>query len=255
VLSAAQSYLGFALRDEMPRNWPYVLIGFLTWVSWALLTPVIIWLTQRVPLQRGDRFARALGIHLAAALLLTFVHGAFWLGTSYWIGSVIEPGSYGRLPIARTLAITLFGRIVSGLVTYGAIVGVATAADAQRTANFLGRAAINALAIGAFEETLRLVDAALPLLSPDQTRERASVLASRGQALWGLGRIDDAKAAWRGAAERYEELGDKKAATQVHRRLAHLETRSDGHQTNGAGRIEVAEVTAPAPEPELAPSS
>src|SRR6185369_1320420 len=118
VLSAAPSYLGYALRDEMPRNWPYIIIGFLTWQSWALLTPIIIWLTRRVPLQRGtDDFARALGIHVCAALLITFVHGAFWLGAGFWIGSVIEPGSYGRLPIARTLAITLFGRIVSGLVT------------------------------------------------------------------------------------------------------------------------------------------
>jgi len=100
------------------------------------------------------------------------------------------------------------------------------------------------------------VDAALPLLSPDQTRERANALASRGQALWGLGRLDDAKAAWRGAAERYEDLGDKKAATQVHRRIAHLETRSDGHQTNGAAPVEVTEVAAaPAAEPEMTPSS
>ena len=132
VLSAAQSYLAFALRDEMPRNWPYVIIGFLTWVSWAPLTPLILWLTVRVPLQRREGFVRALAIHVCAGLAITFVHGAFWIGTSYWVGSILEPGSYGRLPIARTLAITLFGRVVSGLVTYGAIVGVATAADAQR---------------------------------------------------------------------------------------------------------------------------
>jgi predicted ATPase len=129
------------------------------------------------------------------------------------------------------------------------------AADAQRTADFLARAATNALAIGAFEETLRLTDAELPLLSPDQTRERASALASRGQALWGLGRIDEAKAAWRGAAERYEDLGDKKAATHVHRRLAHLETRPDGHETNGAGPHEVTEVVAPAPVAEPEPTA
>jgi two-component system LytT family sensor kinase len=133
VLSSAQSYLGYALRGEMPRNWPYVLIGFLTWLSWAILTPLIVSLTHRVPLQRGgERFARSLGVHVGAAILLTFVQGAFWLGVSFWVGSVMEPGSYGQLPIARTLAITLFGRMVSGLVTYGAVVGVATAADAQR---------------------------------------------------------------------------------------------------------------------------
>jgi predicted ATPase len=129
-----------------------------------------------------------------------------------------------------------------------------TAADAHRTAQFLGRAAANALTIGAFEEVLRLVDSALQLVPPDQIRIRASVLASRGQALWGLGRVDEAKAAWRGAAERYEELGDKKTATQVHRRVAHLEARADGHETNGAGPIDATHVAAQT-EPELAPSS
>lgn len=66
VLSAAQSYLSYALRDEMPRNWPYVVIGFLTWLSWALLTPIVTWLARRVPLQGSrERLVRALGTHLA----------------------------------------------------------------------------------------------------------------------------------------------------------------------------------------------
>jgi predicted ATPase len=129
-----------------------------------------------------------------------------------------------------------------------------TAADAQRTAQFLAQAATNALTIGAFEETLRLVDSALQLTPPDRIRERAAALASRGQALWGLGRIDEARTAWRGAVERYEELGDKKMAAHVHRRVAHLQTRADGHETNGAGPVEHSEVTKRA-EPEVATSS
>jgi predicted ATPase len=112
-----------------------------------------------------------------------------------------------------------------------------TAADGARTAGFLAAAAANALAVGAFEDVLRLVDSALQLLPADRTRERAEALATRGQALWGVGRLEDAKAAWRGAIERYEELGDGKATGQLHRRIAHLETRADGaaHETNGAG--------------------
>jgi predicted ATPase len=110
-----------------------------------------------------------------------------------------------------------------------------TAADGARTAAFLGRAAANALAQGAFEEVLRLVQSALQLLPPDQMRERAEALATRGNALWGLGRIEDAKAAWRAAIERYEELGDGKATGALHRRIAHLESHGDdGHETNGA---------------------
>jgi class 3 adenylate cyclase len=101
-----------------------------------------------------------------------------------------------------------------------------TAADPLRTATFLGQAARNAVGVGAFEEVQRLVETALVLLPADATRERAEALAMRGQASWGLGRIDDAKAAWKGAAQRYEELGDDKAATGIHERLAHLEETS-----------------------------
>ena len=98
-----------------------------------------------------------------------------------------------------------------------------TAADPVRTATFLGQAARNALSVGAFEEVQRLVDSALVLLPADSTRERAEALSMRGHAAWGLGRIDDAKAAWKGAAQRYEELGDEKGASGIHSRLAHLE--------------------------------
>src|SRR2546422_1430753 len=120
-----------------------------------------------------------------------------------------------------------------------------TAADAFRTATFLGQAAQNALAVGAFEEVQRLVDSTLQLLPPDKTRERAEGLAGRAQALWGLGRHDDAKAAWQGAVQRYEELGDTKATSAMHRRIAHLETRGGQGDHNGASAVE-----APVPEAE-----
>jgi predicted ATPase len=106
-----------------------------------------------------------------------------------------------------------------------------TAADPLRTTTFLGQAAKNALAVGAFEEVQRLVEATLLLLPADKTRERAEALAMRGQAFWGLGRIDEAEAAWKGAAERYEEVGDPKAASTLHSRIGHLESH---HRRTGA---------------------
>jgi len=109
-----------------------------------------------------------------------------------------------------------------------------TSADPARTASFLGQAAKNALAVGAFEEVLRLVETTLTLLPADSLRERADALTMRGEAFWGLGRIDDAKAAWKGAAQRYEELGDGKAAAGIHARLGHLETRPKQTSTEPA---------------------
>jgi hypothetical protein len=93
------------------------------------------------------------------------------------------------------------------------------------------------------------VDSALALLPADKIHERAEALGLRGQAFWGLGRIDDAKAAWKGAVQRYEELGDDKAATALHHRLAHLERPKD--QPEESGRSETA-VPAAETEPELA---
>src|SRR5690242_6276332 len=125
-----------------------------------------------------------------------------------------------------------------------------TAADAFRTATFLAQAASNALLVGAFEEVLRLIDSSLQLMPGDRTRERAEALATRAHALVGLGKVDDAKAAWRGAIQRYEELGDTKSATTLHRRIAHLDSHGDGHDTNGSAPVEAAG----APERELSTS-
>ncbi len=94
-----------------------------------------------------------------------------------------------------------------------------TSADAVRTSSYLAIAAANAMAVGAFEEALRLVERTLQLLPGEKIRERAEALSLRGQAFWGLARNNDAKAAWNGALGRYEELADTKAAAGIHARL------------------------------------
>jgi class 3 adenylate cyclase/tetratricopeptide (TPR) repeat protein len=126
-----------------------------------------------------------------------------------------------------------------------------TAADPLRTSNFLLMAAKNALAVGAWEEVLRLIESTLMLLPGDRIRERAEALTTRGQAYWGLGRIAEAKAAWNGAVQRYEELGDAKASDAIHERLRHLERLED---TPLPAPVEVeeeteAELEAEVPEP------
>jgi len=102
-----------------------------------------------------------------------------------------------------------------------------TAADSVRTSGYLAQAAKNALAVGAFEEVLRLVETALMLLPGDKIRERAQALTMRGQAFWGLGRIDEAQAAMKGAAQRYEEQGDTKAAAAIAEGLQAMQARDE----------------------------
>jgi predicted ATPase len=125
-----------------------------------------------------------------------------------------------------------------------------TAADPSRTAHFLAQSARNALTVGAFEDVQRLIESALQLLPADQIRERADALAARGHAFWGLGRIDDARAAWRGAVQRYEELEDAKAVAATHKLLAHLETRNEPEEDDQAAAEVPADAQPVAPEAE-----
>ena len=121
-----------------------------------------------------------------------------------------------------------------------------TAADPVRTSGYLAQAAKNALAVGAFEEMLRLIETTLQLLPGDRTRERAEALNMRGHAFWGLGRIDDAKATLNTAAQRYEEQGEAKAAAAIRDRLEHLD---QGQDAESPAQPEAAEEEAEVPEP------
>ena len=62
---------------------------------------------------------------------------------------------------------------------------------------------------------LRTVESALQLLPGDKARERAEALAMRADALCpASGARRTRKAAWNVAAQRYDELGDKKSAAR-----------------------------------------
>jgi pilus assembly protein CpaF len=127
-----------------------------------------------------------------------------------------------------------------------------TSADAVRTSSYLAIAATNAMAVGAFEEALRLIERTLQLLPGDKIRERAEALALRGQAFWGLGRNNDAKAAWNGALGRYEELGDTKAVAGIHARLHGIGADGAVPERPRAHERRREETAAPEPEPEPA---
>jgi pilus assembly protein CpaF len=93
------------------------------------------------------------------------------------------------------------------------------AADAVRASTYMAQAARNALAVGAYEDVLRVVENELMLLPADRTKERAAALALRGDAYSGLGRAEDARSAWGVAAQRFEDAGDKRSASSIRSRL------------------------------------
>jgi predicted ATPase len=128
-----------------------------------------------------------------------------------------------------------------------------TAASAPRTATHLAQAARNALAVGAFEGVVRLVESALQLLPGDDRKERAALLAMRAEAFTGLGRREEARAAWAVAADRFEELGDKKAASGARARVETPVEETDAMQEAPAD-VGSPVATAEAPAPELPPA-
>jgi pilus assembly protein CpaF len=139
-----------------------------------------------------------------------------------------------HLAVADTLE-RVYGKNVkerAGEVAYH-LYQAGTAAGAVRTSSFLAMAARNALAVGAFEEVLRLIESQLLLLPADKTRERAEALLMRGDAFAGLGRKEEAKSAWSVAAQRFDDLGDKKSAASARFRAQgapETTLEADGHE-------------------------
>jgi len=108
-----------------PRNWVLVALTFLGWMVWAALTPPIIRLTRRVPLERA-RIARALAVHFVAAFVCVVVLTIFWEVFSHELIVVTGVTASG---FWRTL-LNPVGHAMVGLVTYGCIVAAVTAFDA-----------------------------------------------------------------------------------------------------------------------------
>jgi hypothetical protein len=155
-----------------------------------------------------------------------------------------------HLAVADTLE-RIYGKSVkdrAGEIAYH-LYQAGTAANPVRTSSFLAQAARNALAVAAFEEGLQLIESELLLLPGDKIRDRADALAMRGEALTGVGRRDDARTAWSAAAQRYDELGDKKAAADVRRRLGSpstAEEESTSSEQPAEPSVEAAAVEPPA---------
>jgi two-component sensor histidine kinase len=74
LFSSVQAHLVVAYYSDKPRPFSEALIlnmGY--WYAWALLVPIVLWLTRRFPLT-GGRWARSLPVHLVAVVLVTFAH-------------------------------------------------------------------------------------------------------------------------------------------------------------------------------------
>ncbi|HEU4562550.1 MAG TPA: histidine kinase [Longimicrobium sp.] len=114
------------------RGWGLVALTFVGWMAWAALTPAIIRLTRRFPLERR-KIAMSAAVHLVAAFACMAVVGLVWDVLTGVLGDVTGIGAGAEAdPAYRRLRAMLnpVGSAMIGLVTYGCVVVAVTAFDA-----------------------------------------------------------------------------------------------------------------------------
>jgi sensor histidine kinase YesM len=126
LLETLQQHAGYALREVPNSFWNTAANTFLPWLLLLPLLPAVVWLAERLPLDRG-RPGPAIAVHLMAMLALVLAHQAL----AAWALFVLLPGppSFG---LYYTKLVT-FRFAVDALVYWG-IVGAVHAARATRLA-------------------------------------------------------------------------------------------------------------------------
>jgi hypothetical protein len=116
-------------RLQGTRSPPLRLIGptFVDWYFWALLTPLILRLSARFPLNRVTALRRSIPVHACGMLLATVLGGVVYSAASTAFGIRRPAGSFGFLT-----ARLIIGRLPLSAVVYGAIVAAGAALDFAR---------------------------------------------------------------------------------------------------------------------------
>ena len=104
--------------------------GILTWLAWAPLTPVIVWLARKFSLVEGA-WKRNLFIHLPAFLFISALHSAAATAITLSIKPFDNMGSSPFEFWPRFLS-RLKGNFGPDLLIYGAVVGISYALDYYR---------------------------------------------------------------------------------------------------------------------------
>ena len=122
ALNGSQMYLG--IRSEgmdipLSRVFAWQMLG---WIPWALLTPAVLWLGRRFPLERPG-LARNLSVHAAACALVAAAHAAL-----FTVANMLLSPFESR---PRSFLEMFYGRLTSqfhiDLLIYGAVLGTSYA--------------------------------------------------------------------------------------------------------------------------------
>ena len=135
AVSALQAYTAYALRGEDARNWLFVAVQAAAWLAWAPLTPVVRRLTARWPVAArapGGAWRLhpgAVARHAGAGIGVSLLHAAATVAGFLAAEQVVGPATRGRMPLAAAAGGAIMARLLTGLLTYAAVVAAGTAAD------------------------------------------------------------------------------------------------------------------------------
>ena len=120
----------YSTRGVGDRNWTNAAIQFSRYMLWAPLTPLIFAAVRRFPLQR-PRLTRSIAIHACLALICIALVEVLTTQFQSQLTSAVT--SRPTAMQVRVLLVQTFGSwLVIGLVTYSAVVAIASALDYQR---------------------------------------------------------------------------------------------------------------------------
>ncbi len=128
LVSAFQSYGNMAMHGEWPQLWPFAALSLGIWYSWVPLTPPVLALARRWPViaapDHGSRVA--LWRHAGAGTAITLAHAFVWAQAALVVQRRLEPAMVARYSTAYLYGSAVLARVVTGLLTYAAVVAVGT---------------------------------------------------------------------------------------------------------------------------------
>jgi two-component system LytT family sensor kinase len=153
LLRATQVSLGFEMMGHVPAWWRLAIWQLLVFYVWIVLTPMILWLGHRFKLERSH-WLRSLSAHLLCGSLVSLFYLAIYTCLTRVLR--IYPGWPASLFEQFVHFTGMFFHL--DLFTYGAILGIALAADYYRKfrENELQSAELRAQLSQAQLEALRL---------------------------------------------------------------------------------------------------
>jgi two-component system, LytTR family, sensor kinase len=123
ALNGSQLYIGIRSEGGASAGFGQVFAWqMLGWMPWVLLTPIVLWLGRRFPLER-PKLARNLAVHAAACALVYVAHSAVFAVANIFLSPFYsQPHPFMEM---------FYGRLMSqfhiDLLVYGAVLGTSYA--------------------------------------------------------------------------------------------------------------------------------